>query len=51
MFIAREPMSLPRRSEERKIKLDLITQVHSAPPNGTWCSWDVPVYKRLTPTE
>ena len=38
MFIAREPLPLPRRSEERNISRLGPVVLSSAPPNGAW-SW------------
>ncbi len=36
MFIAREPMPLRRRSEERKMSRLVQLELSSAPPNGAW---------------
>ena len=50
MFIAREPMTLRRRSEERKVSRLVPLELSSAPPNGARLSY-VPIYKHHTPPE
>ncbi len=39
MFIAREPLPLRRRSEERNVTRPVLLKLSSAPPNGAWLLW------------
>jgi len=50
MFIAREPMPLRRRSEERNVSRLVPFELSSAPPNGAGFGY-VRIYKHHTPLE